>query len=113
MKKLFSAFSVLSVAFAIQASAATALPHADSSWEKVSDDDNVLVHRKDVPGSDIVSFRGETVIDATLAKIANVLIDTSRKKEWVHKLAEAKDIRQINELERIEYNHTSSGFFVV
>lgn len=89
------------------------LPVADKSWEEISKDDGIVTHRKEVEGSDIVAFRGEAVIEAPIAKVSNILIDTSRKKEWVAKIIEAKDIRPISEYERIEYNATSSGFFAV
>jgi len=82
-------------------------------WQKISDDDGIHVWKRDVPGSDFVAFRGKAIIDAPVSKVANVLIDTSRKGEWVSHLAEAKDVRQISEFERIEYNHTNSGFLLV
>lgn len=115
MSKLPSMVLVSIFAFAGAAIAAPMprLPVADKSWEKVADDDAVLVHRKEVPNSDIVAFRGETVIDAPVGKVAGVLIDTPRKLEWVAKIIEAKDVRAISEYERIEYNATSSGFFLV
>lgn len=110
-------FSVLVLLVALGASAAASpvpvLPKADASWEKVGESDGVLTHRKEVEGSDVVAFRGETVIDAPIAKISNVLIDTSRKKEWVFRIVEARDVRQLTQFERIEYNHTASGFFMV
>jgi hypothetical protein len=98
---------------AYAATAPADLPKADKTWEEVSKDDSVLVHRKEIPGSDVVAFRGETVIDAPIAKVANVLIDTSRKKEWVFRIVEARDVRQMGLYERVEYNHTASGFFLV
>lgn len=112
--KVFSSFLILiAVVSTAMAAQMPAIPVADQSWKKISNDDGVIAYSKEVPGSDIVAFRGETTIDASIAKVANVLIDTSRKKEWVHKLAEARDVRQISTYERIEYNHTSSGFFLV
>lgn len=90
-----------------------ALPAADQSWEEISKDDGIVTHRKEIEGSDIVAFRGEAVIDASIAKVSNIMIDTSRKKEWVAKIIEARDIRPISEYERVEYNATSSGFFAV
>lgn len=89
------------------------LPVADPSWEKVIEVDGVKVHKKDIPDSDVVAFRGETIYDAPIARVANVLIDTSRKLEWVSKCVEAKDIRQNGPFERVEYNKTASGFFAV
>ena len=113
MKKLLSVLAVFATMFSAMAAQMPALPKADRSWEEISQNDSVLVHRKEVANSDVVAFRGETTIDAPIAKVANVLIDTSRKTEWVHKIVEAKNIREISPLERIEYNHTSSGFFAV
>jgi len=112
----FAALSLLLVSHLLPAYYARAtvdLPRADSSWEEVGTDDGVTTHRKKVEGSDFVAFRGETVVNATLAKVANVLIDTPRKLEWVFRIREARDIRPMGPYERIEYNHTASGFFLV
>ena len=89
------------------------LPKAGGSWELMDVDGGITVHRKQVPGSKVVAFRGESVVEAPIAKVANVLFDTSRKLEWVAKCAEARDLRWIGPLERIEYNATHSGFFLV
>ena len=112
------AFSVLSLitaspAFSAPVPATVELPKADASWELKGDSDGVTVYSKEVPGTDVVAFRGERVVDAPIAKVASVLHDTSRKMEWVHKCAEAKNIREIGKFERIEYNATYSGFFLV
>lgn len=82
-------------------------------WKKVSEDKGIKTFRKDIPGSDIVAFRGEGMIDASIAKVAGILIDTPRKQEWVAKIVEAKDVRDMGPYERVEYNHTASGFFLV
>ncbi|MBI3541822.1 MAG: hypothetical protein HY075_00920 [Deltaproteobacteria bacterium] len=111
MNKLLSSLLV-AASFGSSAFAVT-LPKADTTWEHISDSDKVTVYKKEIPGSAVVAFRGETTIDAPIAKVANVLIDTSRKKEWVFRIVEAKDVRTISQYERIEYNHTASGFFLV
>lgn len=77
-------------------------------WEEISSEDGIVVHRREVPGSDLVAFKGETVIQAPIAKVANVLIDTSRKLEWVAKIVEAKNVRETSDFERVEYNHTAT-----
>lgn len=84
-----------------------------ADWQLASEGEGILTYSKKVEGSDLVAFRGETVIEAPLAKVAGILIDTSRKKEWVYRLEEAKDIRDIGPFERVEYNHTASGFFFI
>jgi hypothetical protein len=109
MKKNF--LLVLAVGFLSSISYAAATPAG--TWEELSNDDGIQTWRKEIEGSDVVAFKGQAVIDAPIAKVANILIDTSRKKEWVHRIVQAKDIRPINEYERIEYNHTASGVFIV
>ena len=99
--------------FAAVEPAKVQLPEVGASWELMDRDEGITVHRKQVPGSKVVAFRGETVIEAPIAKVANVLFDTSRKLEWVAKCAEARDLRWIAPMERIEYNATYSGFFLV
>lgn len=97
----------------VAAAAGADLPVADSSWKLEGADDGITVHSKVVPNSDLFAFRGETLVDAPVAKVANILIDTSRKLEWVARIVKAKNIREIGPYERNEYNHTSSGFFLV
>ena len=82
----------------------------DEGWEQLANEPTIKTWRKQVPGSPLFAFRGEAIIDASIPKIAQVLSDTSRKTEWVHKSVEAKNIRMISDLERIEYNHTSTPF---
>ena len=91
----------------------TPLEPIGKEWELRSDDDDLLVHSKEVPGSDVIAFRGEGIIEAPLAKVAQIMMDTPRKLEWVAKIEESKNVREIGPLERIEYNATYSGFFLV
>lgn len=116
MPKSCFALVVAALLLAPSAHAKEALTPRDpvgKEWEQISDDDEVLVHRKEVPGSDVIAFRGEGIINASIPKVAQIMMDTSRKLEWVAKIEEAKNIREIGFLERIEYNHTASGFFLV
>ena len=78
----------------------------DQSWKLVSDENGVKTFSKKTQATDVVSFRGETMIPASIAKIATVLNTDSLRKEWVDALVEASTVQQINKLERIEYNHS-------
>src|SRR5262249_53461672 len=82
--------------------AATAL--GGDAWEEVSSDDGIKVWRREVEGSPVVAVKGEALIAAPLAKIASVLDDTSRAKEWVCALAEARVLRVVSPTERVEYD---------
>lgn len=96
-----------------EASAPTAASSAVSKskekiWETMSDDDGIKTYRRDIEGSALVAFKGESIIEASLPKIAQILSDTSKKLEWVAKVKEAKNIQVFNDLERIEYNQTTA-----
>jgi hypothetical protein len=86
---------------------------ADSGWEPMGNEDGIQAWRKEVPGSSLVAFRGEATIDASISKVAGVLFDTSKKTQWVHNCVSARNVREISDFDRVEYNHTSSGVFVV
>ena len=73
------------------------------AWEKLSDRDGIVVYRWETADSPLFAFKGEALVEAPIAKIAQVLVDTTRRKEWVPSLIDAKIIRQISERERIEY----------
>lgn len=106
MKRSFS--TVLAILTAFAAHSAFAETPAQDSWDQISDDDGIKVWSMDVPKSDVVAFRGEAVVDASIAKVAAVLSDTSRKLEWVAKIEAAKDVKIISSTERVEYNHTGT-----
>lgn len=108
IQKNFLSGCVLSLFVFSVAGASTPSQVSESTWEQISDDDGIIVHRKEVPGSDVVAFKGQTLINAPIGKVAEVLFDTSRKGEWVDRLVEAKNIRTMNKGERIEYNQTAA-----
>jgi hypothetical protein len=83
-----------------------------AGWELLGQDDGIATWKKEIEGSPIVAFRGEAEIPGSVAKVAQVLSDTSRKTEWVHNAVEVKDLKLISDHERIEYNHTGTPFIL-
>lgn len=81
---------------------------AEPAWQELSREDGVTVWRREVPGSPLVAFKGESVIDSNLAKVASVLRDSSRKGEWMDRLVVARLLREMGPGERIEYNRTEA-----
>ncbi len=117
VSRLFVPFALATLAAAIHWG--TPIAHAEEwidpsqsavfnaeGWEELSDGNGIKTWGKQVPGSSIVAFRGEGILDAPIAKAAQMLADTNRKAEWIHKCAEAKNIKTFSELDRIEYNRT-------
>src|SRR5712675_765788 len=93
-------------AAAAQAPAAPA--PAAVAWEKIGDDDGVAVYRREVPGSPLVAFKGEGIVDASILRVASVLVDSSRATEWIDSLKEARILRQVSETETIHYDHVGT-----
>lgn len=83
---------------------------APAAWEKIGDDEGVAVYRREVPGSPIVAFKGEGLVDASILKVASVLVDGSRATEWIDSLKEDRIVRQISETETINYDHVGTPF---
>ncbi|CAM9455474.1 unnamed protein product [Choristocarpus tenellus] len=60
-------------------------------WQVVEDTEGVrtLMHR--VPGSHVIAFRGETVVDEHISQLYTAFLDTSLTLEWVRFLVEVKE----------------------
>src|SRR3990167_5153436 len=84
----------------------------DAKWEQVSDRDGIVVSRWERPGADLFAFKAEAVVDAPIAKVANVILDTDRQREWVPNLGEARRVREISPTSRVQYLHIETPFVV-
>lgn len=81
-------------------------------WEKTSDDDGITVFKKEVPGSTLIAFKGQTVIPASIVKLSTILLDESRAKDWVDKLESIKILRRPAVNEFVQYTHIGTPFVV-
>jgi hypothetical protein len=102
----FLTFVILSASLGL----AEAQVGSESAWQKVTEENGITVYRQEVPNSPIVAFRGIGLIDAPISKVVSILMDTSRKTEWVSSCKKAKDIKIISDYERTEYNYTGTPF---
>ena len=75
------------------------------AWEKIGDSDGIIAYRREVPGSPLIAVKGEGVINASIVRVASVLVDTSRATEWIDRLVESRVVRQVSETETIHYDH--------
>ncbi len=101
---------LLSLLFAVPSLSAIDL--AGVAWEKKSDGDGIIVYQWNDPKSELFAFMVEGVVDASIPKVASVLIDEKRRPEWVHNLAEARVVRGITKVDRVEYVHINTPFVV-
>jgi hypothetical protein len=78
------------------------------AWEKFDEEEGIAVFRREVPGSPIIALRGEGVVDAPILRVASILVDTSRSKEWIDRLAEVKVVRKLSENEYVHWTHINT-----
>lgn len=83
-----------------------------ADWQLVRQADGITVSRRDVPGSDIVAFRGEGRLDAPIAVAAAVIFDTTRAAEWAEDLKESKIVRWTGDDTYVEYDHVGTPFIL-
>src|SRR4051812_29505478 len=100
-----AAITVLLLPTAVHADDAQSAP-----WETVGTDDGIAVYRREMPSSPVIAFKGDGIVDAPLARVASVIIDTTRATEWMDSLILAKPLRKISETEYIEYDHFGTPF---
>ncbi len=69
-------------------------PIPPEGWEKINHRHGVDVFAKKIPGSKLLAFRGETVIDAPVEKIYSVLVSTDPafRLEWVDRLIDTANL---------------------
>jgi hypothetical protein len=79
---------------------------ASLHWQNLGERGGITVWSREIPGKELIAFKAKTRVDANIAKVAHVLADVSRKKEWMPRLKEAAMLRETAPGDRVEYNHT-------
>ena len=80
-----------------------AIDFSKAVWQEVRDEDGIHIYSWEPPFGELFAFQGDGVIDAPLVRVASVLLDVSRRKEWVPNMLDGRLIRKISPVERIEY----------
>lgn len=83
----------------------TSLAAQVPAWEKIDEDLGIQVFRKDMPGSDIVAFKGAGLVDASIEKIFWVLCDADHEKQWVEMLIDNYVMEQYTPFDRLQYQN--------
>lgn len=82
---------------------------ADSSrapqWEEVSDSDGIKVFSKEIPGSDVLAFKGESTLDYPIVRVTSVLKDGDRQVEWMPSLKASRVLTMdVKSQSQVQYN---------
>lgn len=83
---------------------------APAGWEKVGTSEGITVYKKEIPGDPIVALRGEGIVESPITRVASVILDDGRAKEWVDSLEESKLLKMYGEREFLEYTHIGTPF---
>jgi hypothetical protein len=98
---------------AAPAAAGSGVPETEMvTWTKVSEEDGVQTFKREIPGSPIIAFRAEGVIDAPLLRVVSLVLDSERATRWVDSLGETRRLRQISPFEWVEYDHIETPFIM-
>jgi hypothetical protein len=74
-------------------------------WEKIGDSDGIIAYRREVPGSPLIAVKGEGIVNASIIRVASVLVDTTRATEWIDRLVDSRVVREVSETETVHYDH--------
>lgn len=105
-------YSIILVILTAPAKAGEAPGLEGVQWELLAEKDGIASWRAEVPGSRLVAFRAQGRIPASLFKVANVLVDAARRREWMPELREGRVLRQKSPSERLEYSRFHTPLFV-
>lgn len=101
----------LLLVFSLMFSLVPALTYAqEGSWEFVDTIDGVKVWRKQVPGSDLMAFKGEITANVHIGKIISTFLDRDQRKHWVDRFAEQKLLEKSGPMSETYWIHFALPF---
>jgi len=67
-----------------------------SEWSLVKESEGVRVYTSPVEGSDFLAYRGETVVEGSVASIVAVLYDTPNCVSWLHECSFGVTLEEVS-----------------
>jgi len=74
-----------------------------SVWEKINEEEDIQIFIKKIPENPIIIVKGVSIFDANILKIAGIIKNNTRFKEWVPRLLEVNTINEFSQYEWVEY----------
>lgn len=82
-----------------------ALPAQKNNWKKALEKDGITVYTRHTESSNFKEFKGEILIDGTIGKISETIMDVAKFPEWNYR---TKEIRVLNKGEnRVRFFYIS------
>lgn len=82
---------------------ASGTKNSDGQWKQYKSEDGIIGYERSVQRSKYLETRAETVIDAPIEVLLEVLKDIPAYPQWMHKCKEAIPLEQEGELKRVLY----------
>ncbi len=79
----------------------------EPKWEFLTEKDGIHVWKRELPGSDMPSFRGQTFMKASIEDIMKVMVDVKRHADWIYGCKESAML-ELNGDRAIMYNRTAA-----
>jgi START domain-containing protein len=86
---------------------------AGERWEKIIDEDGIVVWQRDVAGTSIVEFKARARVNAPIIQVAAVLRNSGREQEWMESCVESRVLEWRSAIDATIYNRTASPVFFV
>lgn len=102
----------LSLALTLLLGALPAAAGPEPQWELIGREEGVAVYRKEVEGSPLVAFRGETELDATPEQVLWVLATNERRTEWVDMCAESRVLERLGPFDQVIYQRFALPWYL-
>ena len=77
---------------------------AGQTWEKVFEDDGILVESSLAPGKTLPTFRATGVLQHNLYELLAVLDDVPRHLEWMVRMSASETVEKLSDFDRVIYN---------
>ena len=77
-------------------------------WEFLTESKGVKVWKKDVPGLEFPGFRGRTTINASIERILEVMMDSSKHADWMYRCKESRILKEISDTEAVIYTRVDA-----
>lgn len=80
------------------------IAQAAPKWEKVFEDDGILVESAESPGKSLPTFRATGVLQHNLYELLAVLDDVPRHLEWMVRMSASDTLQKLSDFDRVIYN---------
>ena len=94
--------------FSLAAPIYQAVGETNEKWVEINEEDGIKVFSRDVKGSSLVAFRGETEFEEPMEKIMWVLKDGKRRGEWIELYLKGRTLEERGPFEEVIYQAVDS-----